>query len=192
MTEGPAPKRFVSTGTLLVLGFVAVIVLGWFAYQPYIPPVWLHSLSADIAARAEPDPNPKPVEDIRQASPHGRADTPYICVAKVANIPWDHLFVVTASQDLRAHPVLSQAQWPHHNLNKMADELSRDARYQLIVLVKDNVVSDAQLFYTFWGKLDALARPEGFNRETAIFTSASHDGIYVVSPAENAPANACS
>jgi hypothetical protein len=73
----------------------------------------------------------------------------------------------------------------------MADELSRDQRYQLVVLVKDNAVVDAQLFFTFWGNLDALARPEGFNRETAVFTAASRDGVYVVRPAENAPADVC-
>ncbi|MBY0509745.1 MAG: hypothetical protein K2P94_06295 [Rhodospirillaceae bacterium] len=198
MNTSPGPRaphdgkrRFVSTGTLLVLGFAAVIGLGLVAYQRYIPPVWLHDFGADIALRAEADPTAKVPEDMRQASPRHLAESPYICAAKVANIPWDQMFVVTASQDLRTHPVLSQAKWPHHNFADMADELSRDQRYQLVVLVKDNAVADAQLFYTFWANLDAIARPEGFNRETAVFTAASRGGVYVVAPAENAPANVC-
>jgi hypothetical protein len=191
MNTSPSRGRFLSTGTIFVLGFAAVIGLGLVAYQRYIPPVWLHDFGADIALRAEADPNAKLPEDSRQASPRGLADSPYICAAKVANIPWDHMFIVTASQDLRNHPVLSQAKWPHHNLTEMADELARDQRYQLVVLVKDNAVADAQLFFTFWGNLDAIARPEGFNRETAVFTAASRGGVYVVSPAENPPANVC-
>lgn len=186
-----ARRRFVSSGTLLILGVGLVLLVGWFAYQPYIPPIWLHDLSADIALRASVDPGAGPPEDMRQASPRDLADSPYICVAKTVHIPWDHMFVVTSAQDLRGHPALAQASWPHHDFEEMADQLKRDKRYQLLVMTKDSAVVDAQLFYTFWGNLDAIARPEGFNRAEAVFTAASKDGIYVVSPATEAPADVC-
>ena len=187
----PARRRFVSSGTLLILGVGLVLLVGWFAYQPYIPPIWLHDLSADIALRASADPDAAPPEDMRQASPRGLADSPYICVANTVHIPWDHMFVVTASQDLRTHSALAQVIWPHHDFEEMADQLKRDKRYQLLVMTKDNAVVDAQLFYTFWGNLEQIARPEGFNRADAVFTAASKGGIYVVSPARDTPADVC-
>ncbi len=190
--SAPAPRRwYASSGTWVILGVGLVLVVGWFAYQRYIPPIWLHDFAADIALRAEADPNAKLPEDSRQASPRGLADSPYICAAKSVHIPWDHMYAVTAAQDLRTHPALSQATWPQHDFDATADELKRDTRYQLLVMVKDNSVVDAQLFYTFWGNLEPIARAEGFNREDAIFTAASKDGVYVVTPATDAPADAC-
>lgn len=186
-----ATRGIAKSGTLLVLGIGLVLLVGWFAYQPYIPPIWLHDLASDISLRAAVDPDAPGPEDMRQATPHDPAVSPYICVAKVSHITWDHLYVVTSSQDLENHPALSQATWPHHDLDDMAAELKRDKRYQLLVMVKDNTVVDAELFYTFWGNLDAISQPEGFNREDAIFTAASKDGVYVVSPAADVPADAC-
>jgi hypothetical protein len=190
-TRSGAERGFIKSGTLLIIGAGLVLLLGWFAYQPYIPPTWLHDLAEDISLRAAVDPNAAPPEDMRQATPRGLADSPYICPAKIIDIPWDHLYVVTASQDLRKHPVLAQASWLEQKFNDMADTLTRDKRYQLVVLVKDNAVTDAQLFYTFWAELDAIARPEGFNRASAVFTAGTKEKVYVVLPAENPPADVC-
>lgn len=187
-----APRRpFISSGTLVILSIGMVLLIGWFAYQPYIPPMWLHDLSADIALRAEADPNPALPEDARQASPRGLADSPYICVAKVVHKSWDHIYAVTPGQDLRSHPALSAAVWPKKDLDATVAEMARDKRYQLLVLTKDNTVVDAQLFYTFWGNLDAIARPEGFSSAEAIFTAASQNGVYVVTPAADPPTDVC-
>jgi hypothetical protein len=166
---------YLRSGTLTVAGVAAVLLIGWFAYQPYIPPIWLHDLAQDISYRAAlpPGVQAEPPADFRQVTPRGLADSPYICVTKTVHIPWDHMYVVTATQDLRAHPVLSQATWPHHNFDHMADELKTDKRYQLLVMMKDNTVTDAQLFYTFWGDLSGISQPEGYNRENAVFTAAS-------------------
>jgi hypothetical protein len=183
--------RLPRTGTRVVLGLGLFILIGWFAYRPYIPPAWLHDLSADIALRAEADPNPPLPEDSRQETPRGLADKPYICVANVVEGPWDRIFAVTAKQDLRSHPVLAEAVWPERSLEDTAAELARDERYQVFVLVKDNTVMDAQLFYTFWGKLDDIARPEGYGRDEAVFTAASRGGVYLLSPAVDVPADAC-
>ncbi len=181
----------VRTGTLLVLGFGFVLIAGWFLYKPYIPAVWMHDFAQDIALRAAIDPNAKLPEDARQASPRGLADSPYICVTKTVRLPWDRLVVVGSGGDLGADLVLSGAVWPKDNMNALAAELKRDARYQLVVLLKDNTVVDAQLFFTFWGDLHALARLGGFSRAQAIFTATSKDGIYVVSVAQDVPPDAC-
>ncbi len=193
MTDHTPPTRawYMRSGSLTIIGVATVLLVGWFAYQPYIPPIWLHDLAADIAFRATADSKVDVPEDFRQSTPRGQAESPYICVANTVHIPWDHMYVVTSAQDLRAHPALAQVTWPHHNFADMADELKRDKRYQLLVMVKDNTVTDAQLFYTFWGDLSALAQPEGFNRENAVFAAASKDKLYIVSPAENPPADVC-
>ncbi len=187
----PARRRFASTGTALVVGFVLLFVFGWFVYRPYIPPAWLRDFAADIAFRAAADPDPPPPTDTRQATPRGLADSPYICVAKVVDEPWDRFVAVAGGQDVRSHPILSGARWLSFSHEDLAAQMARDNRYQLLVLLKDNAVLDAQLFYTFWGTLDGIARPEGFTPDEAIFTAASKGGIYVVTHAADAPADAC-
>jgi len=192
LNEQTAPRRrFISTGTLLVIGLGLVLLVGWFGYKPMIPPVWLHALAADIALRAAADPNAPLPEDSRQATPRGLADSPYICVAKLVTQPWDRIVVVTANQDLRSHPVLTTAKWAGDGMDDVAAKLATDKRYQLFVLLKDNAVIDAQLFYTFWADLEGVARPDGFTPAEAVFTAASKGGVYVVSLAENAPRDAC-
>ena len=188
----PAQKRrFFSTGTAVVLGIGLVLLIGWFAYQPMIPPVWLHDFAADIALRAAADPNAALPEDARQASPRGLADSPYICAAKIIRKPWDRLVAVTSDENLRSHPVLTSAVWPKNDLEAVAAEMARDDRYQLLVLLKDNTVVDAQLFFTFWANLEGIARPEGFTPEQAVFTAASKNGVYVVNEANDAPPDVC-
>jgi hypothetical protein len=189
--EPVSRRRFISTGTLLVLGLGLVLVVGWFGYKPMIPPVWLHAFGADIALRAEVDPDAPLPQDSRQASPRGLADSPYICVAKLVTQPWDRIVFVTANQDLHTYPVLTAAKWPGDAMEDVAAELAKDKRYQLIVLIKDNAVIDAQKFFTFWANLEGVARPDGFTPADAIFTATSKDGVYVVSLAENAPPEAC-
>lgn len=190
VNDGGKP-RSVKTGTLVVLGLVAVIAVGWIWYRPYIPPEWLHSFASDIALRANIDPNAPTPEDMRQASPRTVAESPYICVGKVIQEPWDRIVAVTNADSLRDHAVLKQATWPKNNFNEFVDQLGRDKRYQLLVLLKDNTVEEAQLFYTFWGQLDGIARPEGFAREEAIFTADSKSGVYVVSAAVDVPPETC-
>ena len=191
----PSPQkpkgRFLSTGTALVLGLGLVLLLGWFAYQPMIPPVWLHDLAADISLRAAADPDAPLPQDSREASPRGLADSPYICVAKIVQKPWDHIVAVTSVEDLRAHPVLTAATWPKNNLEAVIAEMAHDDRYQLFVLLKDNTVVEAEMFYTFWANLDGVARPEGYTPEQAIFTAASKNGVYIVSAPDDAPPDAC-
>ncbi len=191
MPVRPAPRRFFNSGTAFILAFVLVFVAGWFIYRPYIPPAWLHDLGAEIALRAAADPNAPPPKDIREATPRGLADSPYICVAKVVSQPWDRLVIVAAGKDVRANPTLAGARWPTRSLESVSDQMARDNRYQLIVLLQGDSVIDAQLFYTFWGTLDAIARPEGFAPAEAIFTAASRGGIYVLAHAGDAPPGAC-
>ena len=187
----PARKRLFSTGTALVLGLGLVFAIGWFVYRPLIPPVWLHDFAADIALRAAVDPEAPPPEDTRQATPRGLADSPYICVAKVVRVPWDRLVAVAAGQDVRAHPILSKSRWAGKDFENISAQMARDNRYQLLVLLKDDSVVDAQLFYTFWGSLEGVSRPEGFRPEEAIFTASSKAGLYVIALAVDAPENAC-
>ncbi len=183
-----APIR---AGTLVVLGLFAVLAVGWFWYRPHIPPAWLHALASDIALRATTDPNAPAPEDMRQATPRNLADSPYICPAKVIALPWDKMIVVAKAEGLIANPVLGRATWPQNDFEAKAAQLARDNRYQLIVLLKDNAVVDAQLFYTFWADLNGIARPEGFTRDEAIFTADSKSGVYVVSAAVDKPPETC-
>lgn len=191
MNDVGPPAQKSNTGKFVVLGFAAVFLIGGYFYQRYIPPAWLHAFGADIALRATADPNAPVPEDSRQATPRGLADSPYICVAKTVTEPWDRMVVVTSREALRENALLTAAQWPEDNRDALAKEMADDARYQLIVLLKDNAVSEAEFFYTFWADLKALNRPEGFTRDEAVFTAASQNQLYVVTPAADAPADAC-
>ena len=184
-------RRFISTGSLLVIGLGLAILLGWFGYKPMIPPAWLHDLAAEIAFRAAQEPNAPAPEDMRQASPAVVAESPYICVAKIVTQPWDRIVIATSKQGFGAHPILAAATWPLNNRDDVGASLARDERYQLVVLLKDNAVIDAQLFYTFWADLNGVARPQGYSPAEAVFTAASKDRVYIVTQAENPPPDAC-
>ena len=180
------------SGTLLVLGLILVFGVGWFIYRAAIPPTWLRDFGAEIALRATPDPNAPPPEDTRQETPRVVPTHRYICVANVVKEPaWTKLVFVPADQALRDQPVLAQATWPPGLFDKFANELERDPRYQLVALVDGNTVVDAQLFYTFWAKLDNVVRPEGYSRDNAIFLAEVKDGTYVLFPATDAPSDIC-
>ncbi len=180
------------SGTLLVIGLFLIFGLGWFVYRVAIPPTWLRDFGAEIALRATPDPNAPPPGDTRMETPRGLATSPYICFATAVKEPaWTKLVFVSADQPLRDQPILAQAIWPEGLLDKFAGELERDPRYQLVALVNDNTVVDAQLFYTFWAKLDNVTRPEGYSPAEAIFLAEVKDGTYVLSPAIDAPSDAC-
>ncbi len=184
-------RRFFSTGTAVVVGIATVLLVGWFFYRPMIPPVWLHDFAADIALRAAVDSNAPLPADAREATPTGLADSPYICAAKIIQKPWDRFVAVTSDENLRSHPVLTSAIWPKNDLDAVAAEMARDDRYQLLVLLKDNTVVDAQIFFTFWANLEGVARPEGYTPEQAIFVSSTKNGVYVLNEAEDAPPDAC-
>lgn len=190
--EAPSPgRRAFRSGTLLIIGLLVFLLVGWLFYRQTLPAAWLHDFSGAIAYHAAADPNPPEPEDIRQVAPPSEADSPYICAADAIDLDWDRMFVVTSRQSLRNHPHLGSMRWPDESLARHADQLSRDARYQLIVLTRGDEVLDAQLFFTFWGDLSALARSEGYDRSEAVFTAASRGGIYIVSPASGAPPSAC-
>jgi hypothetical protein len=184
-------RRMFRSGTLLIIGLGAFLLFGWNFYRQTLPVAWLYDFSEAIALHAAPDPNPPEPEDIRQVSPRPPVEDPYICVGRVIDLPWDKLFVVTSEQDLQSHAVLSDAVWQEQSLQHYVDLLVRDDRYQLIVLVQGRDVLDAQLYFTFWGDLTALAQPEGFSRARAVFTSNSLEGRYIVSPADDAPVDSC-
>ena len=189
---GPSPKRrMFRSGTLLIIGLVAFVLVGWVFYRQTLPAAWLHDFSEAIALHASLDPDPPEPEDIRQVSRRTPVENPYICVSNVIDLPWDNLFVITSEQDLESHPVLSDAMWHKQSLQYYVELLDRDDRYQLIVLVQDRNVLDAQLYFTFWGDLAALTQPDGFSRADAVFTAASQGGRYIVSPAMDASAGTC-
>lgn len=177
----------VRSGTAVVVGLIAVLAIGWFAYRTLIPPHWLRLFAAEIALRTTPDPNAPPPEDTRQASPHIAPDHPYICFARVVPFAWDKLFVVPSGADPRDIAALQTTTWPSGEPAHFAALMQKDPRYQLIVLVKDNrVIADA-LFYTFWGDLSALARPDGFTPDTAVFTAAVKGDTQVLRPVDPVP-----
>tara|TARA_R110000868_G_scaffold128879_5_gene337320 strand:+ start:2193 stop:2801 length:609 start_codon:yes stop_codon:yes gene_type:complete len=189
----PSPQRRVfRSGTLLIIGFGIFLLVGWVFYRQTMPPAWLYDFSEAVALHASPDPSPPEPEDIRQVSPPVQVDDPYICLENVIDLDWDHLFVVTSGQDLRTHPALSQSVWLDQPLSHYVDLMARDERYQLLVLVNANTVLDAQLYFTFWGDLSPIARTEGFSRSEAVFTAASLNGLYIVSPALEVPVGTCS
>lgn len=189
----PSSKSLVlPSGSLLVIGFFVFLLVGWIFYQQTLPPSWLYNFSEAVALRASPDPSPSEPEDFRQVSPRTEIDNPYICVGDVLKLDWDQLFVVMPEYNLRIHPILSKVNWPDLPLSYYADLLGRDDRYQLMVLVGDNKILDAQLYFTFWGDLSSLARLEGFSRREAVFTAASLEGIYIVSPALDVSTSVCS
>ena len=185
------PSRKITSGTAFVIGLGVCMFIGWLLYQPYLPKEWLHAFSGEIAVRAAADPTPPPAEDVRQVQRREVAAHPFICATDFIHVPWDRMVVVTAADDILVHPLLAVANWGALSRDEMAAQMKKDQRYQLIVLLKEDAVQDAQLFFTFWGDLSALARSEGFVRTEAVFTAYSNDGIYVVSPASEVPAGVC-
>jgi hypothetical protein len=181
-----------SNGTLAVLAFVLVLVVGWLAYRNTIPPRWLHDFGEEIAIHAAPDPNAPPPEDSRQATPRGLSSSPYICAARAIHIPWDRIEFIASKEDARGVEALVAAKWPaNKTLDAFADEVRHDPRYQGIVLLKDNRVVAAELFFTFWADLSALARPSGFTPADAVFTARVANGTYVLSVPKDVPADGC-
>jgi len=173
----------ISNGTILVLILGAVLVGGWFFYRGVIPPLWLRHFASDIALRGTPDPNAPPPRDTRQATPRDQADHPYICFRDAVPFAWDRLVVLPPHGDLGTFPALHGVTWPDDAAREShAAHMSEDARYQLLILVKDGAVVAAEPFFTFQADLSALGRGEGFTPETAVFTAAVHGDHYVLTP----------
>ena len=191
MSESAQPKPRVKSGTVFVLGLALCGLAGWLLYQPYLPKAWLHDFSGEIAVRAAADPTPPEAEDVRQVQRRETPSHPYICATDFIRVPWDRMGVITAGEDMLSHPLLVDAKWDQRAREEAVAQMKADERYQLIVLLRENAVVDAQLFFTFWGDLSALARPEGFARSEAVFTAYSNDGIYFVAPAKDVPAGIC-
>jgi hypothetical protein len=190
----PVKKGFrLSNGTWAVITFVAVFVFGWLVYRDGIPPTWLRDFAAEIALRAEADPNAPLPEDSRQVTPRGLADTPYICAANVIPLVWDKFVVVTSADQVRAQADLTGAKWSGlwHSADDLAAELAKDERYQALILIKDQKVVGAELFFTFWGDLKSIARVEGYGPADAIFVAAVKNGTYVLTSPSDIPASAC-
>jgi hypothetical protein len=177
----------VSSGTAVVVGLIAVLVLGWFAYRAFIPPAWLRSFAEDISYRSTPDPDAPPPADAREAKPKAVPEHPYICFARAVPFAWDRMIVVPAAHDPRTVAQLSDAKWSSDELDDRERRMAHDPRIQLIVLLKDHrVVADAY-FYTFWGDLTALGIDGGFSPTTAVFTAAVKNATHVLTPVSPAP-----
>lgn len=185
------PTQWWRSGKGVIVFIVAGLLVGGYFYMGTVPPSWLRAFGAEIALRATADPQATAPEDTREASPRGLADNPLICLANIARQPWDRAVFVTYAQSkaLPEHPVLSKADWPDRAAKQ--GQLAADDRYQLIVLLKDGRVVNAEFFFTFWADLAGASRPEGYGPEDAIFTAESHAGHYVLSVAPNASLDAC-
>jgi hypothetical protein len=191
--EQPTPGQHVPwwrTGRGVIAVIALGLAIGGFFYLKTLPPAWLRAFGAEIALRAAADPNAALPTDTREASPRGLADNPLICLGRIAKQDWDRVVFVTHEQgkSLTEHPVLAEADWPKREADRV--QLVADDRYQLVVLMRGSTVVDSQFFFTFWANLSALARAEGFSRDTAIFTAESHAGTYVLS-ASSATLDAC-
>ena len=191
---GPAvaatgPRRLSGKLAVLALAVALAFVLGGYLFT--LPAPWLRTFGAEIAYRAEADPNPPIPEDSRQELRREAVDNRLICMANITSWPWDTMVVVPSGQTLTTHAVLGEAVWRDGDLTKTDALLAADDRYQLIVFLNGTVVVDHQLFFTFWGDLSALARAEGYGPATAIFTAASRGGRYIVHPAEGVVAADC-
>jgi len=192
VSSGAASRPPVKSGTIFVVVLVFCGIAGWLLYQPYLPKEWLHDFAGEIAVRAAPDPTPPEPDDVRQAQRRERPSHPYICAAQFIRLPWDRMVVVTPAQDIATYPLLTEADWGSISFADTAARIRSDERYQLIVLLRQGAVLDAQLFFTFWGDLTAIARPQGYGRAEAIFTAYSNHGIYFVEPAAEVPNGICS
>ncbi len=175
----------IKSGTVVVLGLVAIMGLGWFSYRAFVPPQWLHDLAGDISYRSAPDPDAGPPRDTREAKPAVTPPHPYICVAKLVPFAWDRMVIVPSQGDPRA--AMGGAEWDLSKADDLANHMAKDPRYQLIAFIKDNrVVADA-LFYTFWGDLSDIARAEGYAPDTAAFTAVVRDGTHILTLATPFP-----
>ena len=95
------------------------------------------------------------------------------------------MVIVPSGGDPRV--AMGGAEWSRAKGDDLAGRMSKDPRYQLIAFIKDNrVIADA-LFYTFWGDLTVIARPEGYSPETAAFTAEVREGTHILSLAAPFP-----
>jgi len=184
-----ATPKDARSGKIAVLAIAALLVFILIGYRYTLPDRWLRAFAEQIAMRAALDPNPPIPDDTRQASDRIPADNPLICMRDLPAGDWDTIVFVKNGQRIADHPVLNPAAWDDRAETERL--LASDDRYQMIVLLKDKAVIDHELFFTFWGDLSALTRPEGFTRDTAIFTAASLGGRYVLSLADGAQPSDC-
>jgi hypothetical protein len=184
-----ATPKDARSGKIAVLAIAALLVFILIGYRYTLPDRWLRAFAEQIAMRAALDPNPPIPDDTRQASDRIPADNPLICMRDLPAGDWDTIVFVKNGQRIADHPVLNPAAWDDRAETERL--LASDDRYQMIVLLKDKAVIDHELFFTFWGDLSALTRPEGFTRDTAIFTAASRGGRYVLSLADGAQPSDC-
>ena len=102
------------------------------------------------------------------------------------------MIVVPSGADARKQAILAGAVWPSDTpLDQYAEKLLRDQRYQGLVLLQCDHVVAAEVFFTFWADLSALARPEGFSPADAIFTAKVANGTYVLAVATDMPPEIC-
>ncbi|MBM3514252.1 MAG: hypothetical protein FJX59_11135 [Alphaproteobacteria bacterium] len=179
------------TGRIAVIALAVMLGFVVLGYLFTLPATWLRSFGAEIAYRAEADPNPPLPDDTRQTLRREDVANRLICMASIPSFDWDKMIVVPSGQSLAAHPVLGAVTWAAGDLADTDQLLNRDDRYQLIALVSEGAVVAHELFYTFWGDLSALARPEGFTRSDAIFKAASRGGRYLLSVADGASPSEC-
>lgn len=187
MTASDAPRRLPGKIAIAALGIGIAAVLAGYLFT--LPEPWLRSFGAEIAYRAEADPNPPLPEDSRQELRREPVENRLICMANIISRPWDAMVVVQSGQALGAHAVLGSVQWPGRDDAERL--LNDDDRYQMIVLLDRGAVIDHQLFYTFWGDLSALAQRPSFSAETAIFSAQSRGGRYSLSIAAGASLSDC-
>ena len=178
-----------NTRLWIVAIVVATIAAGTFLYDMMMAPKWMRDFGLDMAAKATIVSVGTQATAFSTMKGRPEPDSPYICMVHAAPFSWDRVYFVASGGN--ALDSLENLDWDGGAIDDLRRQMASDQRYQLIVFAKDNRVIEQGYYFTLWADLAALGRPEGFNRQDAVFQADSNGEVYTLTVAKDAPANAC-
>ena len=174
---------------VITLAFGVAGAAVWFAYDVMMAPRWMRAFAEELASRATVVSTSAP--DTAFSTMKGREDpdSPFICISELTDFDWDRLYVVQSGGPVQ--PALEAMSWARDSARTMNARLARDPRYQLIVFTRGGEVTAFDYYFTMWGDLSAVARPQGFDPMSAVFVAESNGGSYTVLQADVDADTAC-
>lgn len=181
MSERITPTFRVQGQFLFLACVVALAVTGWFAYDAMMAPRWMRAFAEELNKRAEITGEFRPEAAFPTLRNRPDPDSPYICISKIADFEWDHMFVIPSGGPVPDS--LTHFDWPGESVDQINARLGDDARYQIIAFTSGDSIIDHGYFFTMWGNLSPIATSQGFERANAVFVAESDGRTFTVRPA---------
>lgn len=162
---------------------VAIVtgLAGWLVYDAMMAPSWMRKFGLDMAARATLVGTPSDETVFSTMKGRAEPDSPFICFTESTSFDWDRVFFVSSGGPIPSP--LADLDWGEQNLAELNDRLASDERYQLVVFERGEQIIDYRYYFKIWADLTALARADGFDPASAVFTAESDGQIYTLRPA---------